>query len=39
MMRFEEAIRLDVIDQLKWDSRVDISDLDVESRSQAAPSN
>jgi osmotically-inducible protein OsmY len=30
MMRSEEAIRLDVIDQLKWDSRVDISDLDVE---------
>ena len=30
MMRSEEAIRLDIIDQLKWDSQVDISNIDVE---------
>lgn len=30
MTQAEEAIRLDVIDQLRWDTRVDISNIDVE---------
>ena len=29
MISLDEQIKLSVIDQLKWDSRVDISDIDV----------
>lgn len=29
MTQAEEAIRLDVIDQLRWDTRVDISNIDL----------
>ena len=29
MVSLDEQIKLSVIDQLKWDSRVDISDIDV----------
>ena len=32
MTQAEEAIRLDVIDQLRWDTRVDISNIDSKSQ-------